>query len=103
MKFTLLDHEVNFLSLLDKLIDETDVFENKVLLIDKKLDFINKLVELEKAHLENNLKMEQADNDYRLERRKQGDNSELESKKQDDDYRLKRRQQDDDYLLNARK
>lgn len=103
MKFALLDHELNFLSLLDKLIDETDVFENKVLLIDKKLDFINKLIELEKTHLENNLKMEEADNHYRLERRKQGDNSELESKKQDDEYRLKRREQDDDYSLNIRK
>ncbi|ENU19543.1 hypothetical protein F994_02403 [Acinetobacter bohemicus ANC 3994] len=68
MIFDLLDHEQEFLTLLDQLIAETPEFENKLTLVDKKLTFINNLIELEKYRLEHRFKTEQHEDEHALKR-----------------------------------
>ena len=66
MKFDLLDHEKDFLTLLEKLITEAPEFETKLTLIDKKMAFINNLIELEKYRLDQRFKTEQHKDNHSL-------------------------------------
>lgn len=74
MIFELLDHEKEFLVLLDNLINESTEFEQKILLVDKKLEFINKLIELEKYRLDNRHKETKEENENKLKHRELYDN-----------------------------
>ena len=47
MHFECKEHELDFLKLIDNLIESTEEFDKKITLIDKKLNFINQLIELE--------------------------------------------------------
>ena len=56
--------------LIDNLIESTEEFDKKITLIDKKLNFINQLIELEKEYLKSDLQLKAQNDKYNLERRK---------------------------------
>ncbi len=70
MHFECKEHELDFLELIDNLIESTEEFDKKITLIDKKLNFINQLIELEKEYLKTDLQLKAQDDKYHLERRK---------------------------------
>ena len=70
MHFECKEHELDFLKLSDNRIESTEEFDKKITLIDKKLNFINQLIELEKEYLKTDLQLKAQDDKYHLERRK---------------------------------
>ena len=70
MHFECKEHELDFLELIDNLIESTEEFDKKITLIDKKLNFINQLIELEKEYLKSDLQLKAQNDKYHLERRK---------------------------------
>lgn len=75
MHFECKEHELDFLKLIDNLIESTEEFDKKITLIDKKLNFINQLIELEKEYLKSDLQLKAQDDKYHLERRKLSEDS----------------------------
>ncbi len=65
----MLDHDNEFLIFLDQLITQTPEFEQKIQLVDRKLDFMNKLIELEKYRLEQSFKIHQQEDEHSLKER----------------------------------
>ena len=66
MKFCLLRHEEFFLNQLDKLIESTEDVDKKILLIDKKINFIKNLMDFERDFLKHDLECMKQEDSYRL-------------------------------------
>ncbi|QNW96597.1 hypothetical protein IC800_18810 (plasmid) [Acinetobacter seifertii] len=66
MKFSLLRHEELFLQQLDDLIVSTEDVDKKILLIDRKINFIKNLMDFERDFLKHDLECMKQEDSYRL-------------------------------------
>lgn len=66
MKFSLRRHEEDLLNQLDELIVSTEDIDKKILLIDKKINFVKTLMDFERDFLKHDLECMKQEDSYRL-------------------------------------